>query len=60
MRNIIAKIIGILSVMGIGKIIYDKGRRDEARNISDKIDIAYAGIEIGEKREKEKNKEESK
>ena len=33
--------------MGIGKIIYDKGRRDEARNISDKIDIAYAGIEIG-------------
>ena len=60
MRDFVRRILGVISVIGIGKIIYDKGRRDEARNISDKIDIAYAGIEIGEKREKEKNKEESK
>ena len=53
MKKFMAGIAATLCTIGIGKLVYDKGRKDGVKEIHEAFSNVEKGIAIGEKSNKE-------
>ena len=53
MKKFILGVVSTLGAIGVGKIVYNKGRKDQARDLKESFDNVQKGIIIGEKSREE-------
>ena len=53
MKKFMLGVITTLGALGIGKTIYNKGRKDEAKELKKSYDQLEIGMKLGEKINKE-------
>ena len=57
MKKFILGVMSTLGALGVGKIVYEKGRKDQAKDLKEGLDNISIGMTIGEKGVKKDDKE---